>query len=294
MDDQQRRTELADFLRTRRSRLSPTQVGLPQGSRRRVPGLRREEVAELANIGVTWYTWLEQARPVNVSPQTIEQIAQALRLDQYEREHLFLLAGQSPPLEPPSTTLVTAPMQQVLDSLGENPAYIVEPCWNLLAWNQAASLVFGDFDTKPIQERNLMWLVYTDPAMRRLLVDWEAFARCLLVQFRADYGQRVGTREWMELVAALQRVSPEFRQWWSSHDVTRPMDWRKELDHPIVGRLSLDSVTMQLHGTANWRLVVYTPAPDTPTAAKLHSYLLRKSIAGPTGTIAGFPAFKSS
>lgn len=269
MNEQQRRAELADFLQTRRARLEPAQVGLPKGSRRRVPGLRREEVAELAGIGVTWYTWLEQARPVNVSLQTLEQIAQALQLDSQEREHLFLLAGQSPPLAVSSGELVTASMQQVLDSLEPNPAYITCPRWDLLAWNRAACLVFSGFDRKPLAERNLLWLAFTDQAMRQLFINWAGFARCLLLHFRADYGRSTGDLRWAELIAALQKVSPEFRSWWSCHDVARPLDWQKELDHPVVGKLLLNSSTFGVHPTGNLRLIVYTPVAETDTASKL-------------------------
>ena len=269
MNEQERRTQLADFLQTRRARLEPAQVGLPKGSRRRVPGLRREEVAELADIGVTWYTWLEQARPVNVSPQTLEQLAQALHLDPQEREHLFLLAGQSPPLPSPSGELITASQRQVLDSLEPNPAYITSLRWDVLAWNRTASLVFGDFELKSLPERNLMWLTFTEQAMRQLFMNWTGFARCLLLHFRADYGRSTGDPRWAELVAALQRVSPEFREWWSCHDVARPLDWQKELDHPVLGKLLLDSSTFAVHPTGNLRLVVYTPAAGTDTANKL-------------------------
>lgn len=268
MSEQQRRKELADFLRTRRSRLTPAQVGLSTGSRRRVPGLRREEVAELADIGVTWYTWLEQARPVNVSVQTLEQIAQALQLDAQEQEYLFLLAGQSPVLSSASSELVTASMRQVLESLEPNPAYITCPRWDLLAWNRAACTVFGEFEQRSLSERNLMWLAFTDPAMHQLFVNWNGFARCLMLHFRADYGRSPGAPRWAELVAALQQVSPEFRSGWSSHEVARPLDWQKELNHPMVGKLVLDSSSFGVHPTGNLRLIVYTPA-NTETAEKL-------------------------
>jgi len=271
MNEAARRAELADFLRTRRARLSPGQVGLPKGSRRRVPGLRREEVAELADIGVTWYTWLEQARPVNVSPHTLEQLAQALQMNSQEREHLFLLAGQSPPLPSSSGDLITASMQRVLDSLEPNPAYVTCPHWDLLAWNQAACLIFGEFDKILPEERNLMWLAFTEKAMRQLFVNWTGFARCLLLHFRADYGRSTGDPRWSQLVAALQQASPEFREWWSCHDVARPLDWQKELDHPVLGKLLLDSSTFGVHPTGSPRLVVYTPALETDTAIKLQS-----------------------
>lgn len=262
MNDKERLKELADFLRTRRARLSPTQVGLPLGSRRRVPGLRREEVAELSEISVTWYTWLEQARAVKVSPEALLRIARSLQLDRHEQEHLFSLTGQSPPPLPLAEEQVTDSIRQVLESLEPNPAYLVDSLWNLVAWNRAAILVFGDFSVFPLSECNLMWLAFTNSAMKELFVNWKEFAHCLLVHFRADYAQNASTRSWTELAIALQKVSPQFRQWWESHDVARPHQVQ-ELNHPLVGKLVLDSVTFQVYPAANLRLTAYTPKTNT-------------------------------
>ena len=262
MNQKERLKELADFLRTRRAKLSPSQVGLPPGLRRRVPGLRREEVAELAEISVTWYTWLEQSRSVKVSSDALLRIAQALRLDPHEQEHLFLLAGQSPPPLSLAKEQVTQPIRQLLKSLEPNPAYLVDSRWNLLAWNRAAISVFGDFDILPSSECNLMWLAFTNSAMKELFVSWSEFAHCLLVHFRADYAQNTTDKSWSELAVALQQVSPHFRQWWKSHDVARPHEVQ-ELEHPLVGKLVLDSVTFQVYPAANLRLTAYTPKAST-------------------------------
>ena len=261
MNEKERLKELADFLRTRRAKLSPAQVGLPPGLRRRVPGLRREEVAELAEISVTWYTWLEQARSVKVSSEALSRIARSLKLDRHEQEHLFLLTGQSPP--PPSLAQeqVTESIRQVLKSLEPNPAYLVDLRWNLLAWNQAAISVFGDFSVFPSSECNLMWLAFTNSDIKELFVNWSEFARCLLVNYRADYAQNASDRNGRELATTLQKVSPQFRQWWKSHDVARPHEVQ-ELNHPIVGKLVLDSVTFQIYPAANLRLTAYTPKAD--------------------------------
>ena len=264
MNKKERLKELADFLRTRRAKLSPVQVGLPPGSRRRVPGLRREEVAELAQISVTWYTWLEQARSVKVSPDALLRIAQSLQLDRHEQEHLFFLTGQSPPPAPLAQEQVTESIRQVLESLEPNPAYVVDLRWNLVAWNQAAILVFGDFNVYPPSECNLMWLAFTNPAMKQLFENWSEFAYCLLVHFRADYAQNYGDRSWSELVVTLQKLSPQFCQWWKSHDVARPHEIQ-ELNHPLVGKLLLDSVTFQVYPAANLRLTAYTPKTNIDT-----------------------------
>lgn len=266
----EQRKELADFLKTRRAKLSPRQVGLPLGSRRRVKGLRREEVAELSDISMTWYTWLEQGRKVNVSIQVLERIAQALKLDHHELAHLFALAGHPSPLLKTPAEPITASVKLILSGLNPNPAYIIDQWWDLVAWNQAACSVFSNFGEKPLREQNLMWLVFTEPAMRKLFTDWAGFAHCLLVHFRAEYGQNLDNVRAVELTKSLQQESPEFRRWWESHDVTKPSEWRKDLDHPTLGRVSLDSTTFQMYPTARLRLVVYTPVAQTNTTDKLH------------------------
>ncbi len=273
MNEKERLKELADFLHTRRAKLTPAQVGFPPGLRRRVPGLRREEVAELAEISVTWYTWLEQARAVRVSPDALLRITKALQLDCHEQEHLFWLAGQSPPPSFLPEEQVTQSIRQVLKSLEPNPAYLVDLRWNLVAWNQAAISVFGDFSLFPPSECNLMWLAFTNSAMKELFVNWREFAHCLLVHYRADYAQNASDRTWGELAITLQKVSPQFRQWWKSHDVARPHEVQ-ELNHPLVGKLVLDSVTLQVYPAANLRLTAYTPKAnvDVLKLQKLHSH----------------------
>lgn len=271
MDEKERRQRLADFLRSRRAKISPTQVGLPQDSRRRVMGLRREEVADLANISVTWYTWLEQARAIRVSSKTMLAIALALQLDERDQEQLFRLAGCPPPLAP-TTELVTPSMRQVIDSLNPHPAYIVDRRWDLLAWNQTAGLVFG-FDPDSLPQRNLMWFTFTNKAMRQLFRDWEKFARYLLAHFRADYSQNINDPRAVELAGILKQTSPEFRKWWKSHEAARPHEFQQELDHPTVGNLLLNPVTFQVYPNANLRMVVYTTVLETGTAEKLQQLL---------------------
>jgi transcriptional regulator with XRE-family HTH domain len=272
MDEKERRQRLADFLRSRRARISPTQVGLPEDSRRRVQGLRREEVAELANISVTWYTWLEQGRSIRVSSKTILAIALALQLDHHDQEQLFILAGCPPLAVAPSTELVTPSMRQIIDSLNPQPAYIVDRRWDLLAWNQAAGLVFG-FDPDSLVEQNLMWFAFTNKAMRQLFRDWEKFAQYLLAHFRADYSHNINDPRAVELAGIMKQTSPEFRKWWKCHEATRPPEFQQELEHPTVGNLLLDSVTFQVYPTANLRMVVYTPVLETDTAQKLQQLL---------------------
>src|SRR6266699_5833052 len=213
MNDQERRKELAQYLRTRRERISPEAVGLPGGSRRRTPGLRREELALVAGIGVTWYTGLEQGRAITVSMQVLESLARVLDLNADERNHLFLLARQQQPVDPYLfTTAVSPALQCILDNMGISPAYVANPRWDLLAWNQAMACVYQtDFGALPLRERNILRLVFTSPSQRMPLIDWEKAAQGLLALFRVSTQRYVGEL-WREaLVAELERASPQFR-----------------------------------------------------------------------------------
>src|SRR6266568_2152675 len=174
MNEKARRKELAHFLRTRRERISPEAVGLPGGSRRRTPGLRREELAVVAGIGVTWYTGLEQGRAMTVSPQVLESLAKVLELNAVERNHLFLLARQQQPADPYLfTTMVSPVLQRILDSMGTSPAYIANPGFDLLAWNQAMACVYQtDFGALPLRERNILRLLFTSSSQCMLLANW--------------------------------------------------------------------------------------------------------------------------
>jgi transcriptional regulator with XRE-family HTH domain len=191
--NEERRKTLGDFLKTRRTCLSPESVGLPKKrGGRRTPGLRREEVAQLAGISVTWYTWLEQGRDVMASEQVLASIAATLRLTTDERNYVFRLARKQAPTDPrPIVRTVSPALRSVLDGLGTSPAWIVERRWNVLAWNRAACEVFGDLGVMPFGERNILRFVFTDETLRRRLVNWETFARSMLATFRASGGEYV-------------------------------------------------------------------------------------------------------
>jgi transcriptional regulator with XRE-family HTH domain len=274
MPSPEQRERLGAFLRIRRGALQPSDVGLPKRSTRRlVPGLRREEVAELAGISVSWYTRLEQGKDVQLSARAVRGIAAALKLSPAERDYLFTLArggtlGVEPSLPAPATATVSPTLQAVLDAQGERPAYVVDACLNLLAWNQAANDVFGsgagffgDFADLPKQERNLLWLIFTDEA-RRLFVHWERHARLLLAQFR-DASRHFVADPWVSgLVARLSERSPEFAEWWSRHDVERVQEIDKLIDHPRVGQVALRQTVLQIvDDPPGLFLVLYTPAP---------------------------------
>ncbi len=274
MDSEERRAELANFLRTRRARLSPAQVGLPGGRRRRTPGLRREEVAQLADVSVEWYTRLEQGRDIHVSRRTLEHIADALALNVDERIYLFHLVGPEPAeAEWVSEEAVRPSLQRYLDALGRNPAYVIGKRWDRLAWNAAACAVFDDFAVLPLRERNVIWALFTNPTRRRLYVNWEQVAQDTLARFRVSYGQYAGDPLFTELVEDLQRASPEFRRWWPRHLVRRDPSGIKLLEHPLCGRLVLEHHSFQTFDTPPLRVVVYTPLAEANTPQKLEQLL---------------------
>lgn len=263
--DKERREALADFLRTRRSQASPVSVGLPEGiGHRRTPGLRREEVALLAGISVTWYTWLEQGRDIRASDQVLESVATTLRLSAGERDYLFRLAHKRVPAAPkPTEPTVTLAVQGALDSLRTSPAWVLDPRWNTLAWNQASSEVFGDFGVLPLKERNPLRLAFTNETLRRRLVDWKNFAWRILGAFRYKVGDHVGEPWFVRLVEDLKETSPEFREWWPDHEVLEPPIGRVALNHPGAGLLELDNICFNTEGDPSLRMCVYAPTPQT-------------------------------
>lgn len=275
MNDEQRRRDLADFLRTRRMRLSPEQVGLISGGRRRTPGLRREEVAQLAHVGVSWYTLLEQGRDIHPSREVLQSIADALQLTPAERQHLFLLADQQPLVDSHTPHEEISPaLRRVLDALNPLPAYVIGRRWDYLAWNTAAARVLLPAKMAPPYEYNAIWRIFTDPARHQYnLTAWEQLAQKVLAEFRAD-SVRFAHEEWFKcLIADLQRVSPEFRTWWPRHDVRGQADVRKELEHPVVGHLMFEHTTLQVSTMPELKIMIYTPLPETDTLEKLQQLM---------------------
>ncbi|HLZ63018.1 MAG TPA: helix-turn-helix transcriptional regulator [Ktedonosporobacter sp.] len=275
MQESERRQALADFLRKRRASLSPIDVGLPEGMRRRTPGLRREEVAQLANIGISWYVWLEQGRDVHPSAQVLECIAQALRLTLNERRHLFLLAGQPlPPQVSPLEENASPALQQMLDDLNPTPAYAVGRRWDYLAWNKAADGLFAIAETlsetASPYARNMIWRLFTNPTMRER-PNWEMVARATLAEFRTANARYPGDPWFDELIEDLKQVSSEFRQWWPHHDVRSALDGHKVIKHPTLGYLEFEHLTLQMLTDPDIRIMVYTPHAETQ--AKLQRFL---------------------
>lgn len=265
--DASRRSELAEFLRTRRARLTPESVGLPGGGRRRTPGLRREELAQLAGVGVTWYTWLEQGRDIRPSQQVLEALARALRLDRDERAHLFALAGATSP-GAEQDHAVDAVTRRVLDAVLPYPACVQNGKYDLLAYNRAYERLIGGLDAVPAAERNGMWLTFTDPAWRAALVDWDDTARRMVAHLRAQLPEHAGDTSWQSFVARLRAASDDFAAMWERHEVTRSGVEHKPIRNERVGLLRFDLAATWLAPGQGARLVVFTPA-DKATAAKL-------------------------
>jgi transcriptional regulator with XRE-family HTH domain len=266
MNERERRQALAAFLRKRRTRLSPDEVGLPSGLRRRTPGLRREEVAQLANIGTSWYVWLEQGRDVHPSPSVLESLAQALRLTRNERRHLFLLAGQPlPTLSIPSEDHASQALQRVISDLDPTPAYVLGWRWDYLAWNRAAECVFSLEQPAPPHSRNSIWRLFTVPIYRMLYPNWEQLARGVLAELHTASTLYPGEVWFEQLIDDLRKASPEFAQWWPHQDVPGAIEGHKVMKHLTLGRLEFEHITLQLPGDPAIRIMIFTPNPATRT-----------------------------
>ena len=269
-----RHHELAEFLRSRRARVSPEQVGLPRGTRRRTPGLRRGEVAALAGVSPEWYTGLEQGRDIHVSGQLLESLARVLHLDENERAHLFLLAlRQTPPVETYTPPIVSPTLQRFLDQLGTTPACAADVRTNIVAWNAAHRAIFGrDTDMNSERDRNLIWRLFTVHA-QHCNEAWEKLASVYLAQFRAGYARFINDPWWAKQIAELSEVSPAFRKLWARHDVQTISEGHKTMHHPIAGRLSFDFLWLQTAHPGDLHLLIHTPCPDSDTVEKIERLL---------------------
>jgi transcriptional regulator with XRE-family HTH domain len=258
-----RRTELAAFLRARRTRLIPADVGLPEGSasgRRRTPGLRREEVAQLSGVGVTWYTWLEQGRDVAASAQVIDALARALLLSPDQHRHLRDLAGLPPPDPPAPSSDLLPRLQRLVDAVVPNPASVYDEHFDYLVWNQPYAVIRHDPGTLPGHRRNMIWMMFTDPGNRQRMVRWEPAARAVLSQFRAAAGRRPGDQRFAELTAALTEASPQFRDWWAEYPVRSFRPATIFVQHPQAGLIELEMFQLRLVDQPGLIMVVQAPA----------------------------------
>src|ERR1700691_283878 len=260
-------TLLGAYLRDRRAKLDPSAFGFPS-ERRRTPGLRREEVAQRANISSTWYTWLEQGRGGAPSAEVLERIARALMLTDVEREHLFLLGlGRPPEARYLKQEGVTPRLQRVLDVLHPSPALIRTATWDVVAWNRAATVMLTDYGSLPPKQRNVLRFIFLDPRVRAAQYDWESVARFVVGAFRVDAARAGAAEEVEPLVDELCRLSPEFRTMWRDNDVRGPHgEAVKHIRHPVLGPLAFEFSTFAVDGRTDLAMVVYNPA--TPEDAE--------------------------
>ncbi len=254
------------YLKDRRAKLDPIAFGF-SSTRRRTPGLRREEVAQRANVSATWYTWLEQGRGGAPSADVLNRIAGALMLTEIEREHLFLLGlGRPPEVHYRAVDSVTPRLQRVLDALELSPAFIKTPIWDVLAWNRAAAAVLTDYATLPPEKRNILRMMFCEPYIRARQADWGSVARFVVAAFRTDVA-RAGASDYVKtFVDDLCRDSPEFAAVWSTNDVRTHGEGTKHLHHPIAGVIEMEYSTFAVDGRADLSMVVYNPA--TPADAE--------------------------
>ncbi|WP_316520082.1 helix-turn-helix transcriptional regulator [Kitasatospora brasiliensis] len=267
-----RRTELREFLVNRRGRLTPEAVGIPNYGRRRTPGLRREEVAFLAGVSASWYQWLEQGRDISVSPQVLDAIARALRLDQAERSYLYALAGLNPPVPLGSEPLeVDVMLARFVENNSPYPAFVVDPYWNLVIANEATYDILGYRRSY----RNSIVAFFTSSRLRERIVNWNELAPWIAAQYRYGMINRPQDLGYEIIVGELMEQSPEFAELWSRHDVQAEGVNFKILDHPELGELHFDVARMRIPQFSDLLIVLYTPRPEKETGVDTQGIIRR-------------------
>jgi transcriptional regulator with XRE-family HTH domain len=266
---------LGSYLRDRRMRLDPVALGFSP-SRRRTPGLRREEVAQRANISATWYTWLEQGRGGAPSAQVLDRIAQALMLTDVEREHVFILGlGRSPDIRYQPVDGITPRLQRVLDAMDASPAIMKTPTWDVVAWNRAAAVVLTDYETLPPKDRNVLRLMFLNPQVRAAQFDWEKVARFVVGVLRADAARAGAAATMQSLVEELCQASPEFASMWRDNDVRDFGEGVKRMRHSVLGELALEYSTFAVDGRPDLAMLVFNPV-DASDADRIRTLIRNK------------------
>jgi transcriptional regulator with XRE-family HTH domain len=265
---EQRRAELGEFLKACRARLSPGDFGLPRGSRRRTPGLRREEVALLAGVGVTWYTWLEQGRQINASTQVLDAVARTLRLDRAEREHLYRLAEATPLRTECVRTEVPGTIREIVRSLEPLPAILVNSRFDILLSNEASEELFWEWHTMPCVHKNTLWCCITEPSARSRFPDYDKQVRYMVARLRSAYSRNLGDQDWEEDIRRLASLSREFAEMWARHEVADSEPRMLTYLHPQAGPLTLALSELNVPDMPEAHIQVYTPRDDD-TRAKM-------------------------
>lgn len=271
MNDATRRQALSDFLKTQRGKLKPHSVGFPDNGRRRTPGLRREEIALLAGVSTTWYTWLEQGRDISVSSQVLDSIAKALHLNDDERKYLFVLAtGQNETTILSSSTIKMTPaIKQIIEQFHHFPTLVSDRKCNIIGWNEAASKVFIDFGSVPEEDRNMLWILFTRKEFKALAGNWNDFIRGFVAMFRSYFGQFVGDPWYTDFVYKISNANPEFLSFWNHNEVSAAPEVSVEFRHAKAGKLLFDLTSLQVQGSSEVRISVYTPVKGSNTEEKI-------------------------
>ncbi|MCY9512980.1 helix-turn-helix transcriptional regulator [Paenibacillus apiarius] len=282
MNHQSRLQMLSDFLKSQRAKILPQSVGLPEGTRRRTPGLRREEVAQLAGVSTTWYTWLEQGRDIKVSSSVLDNVAAALQLTVDERKYLYALAlegGAGANARQEEEAQISPALQRILQELQHCPTIISDRRCHIVGWNQAASHVFLDFTLIPPEERNMIRLLFTRKEFKSLAVNWEHFVKGFLSIFRAYYGQYVEDGWYDRFLEEMKEAHPDFHHLWNQSQVSSAPEVVIEFRHAKAGKMLFHLTSLQVQGSADLRCSIYTPAPESSTEFKLRK-LMNLSAAG--------------
>jgi transcriptional regulator with XRE-family HTH domain len=263
---------LSSFLKSKRAKISPEAAGFPSGTRRRTPGLRREEVAQLAGVSPTWYTWLEQGRDIKVSGSVLDCVAAALQMNEDERKYLYALAigsGNIAPAIDEEHSEMTPSLKRILQELRFCPTIISDRRCQIVGWNAAASHVFMDFEQIPPEQRNMIRLLFTRKEFRRLAGNWEHFVGGYLAIFRAYYGQYVQDDWYERFIEEMKGSHPEFQYLWEQSQVSSAPDVLLEFRHAKVGKMLFNLTSFQVQGPSDLRCSVYTPALESSTESKL-------------------------
>jgi transcriptional regulator with XRE-family HTH domain len=267
---------LGRFLRDRRTRLDPATFGFKAG-RRRTPGLRREEVAQRANISPTWYTWLEQGRGGAPSADVLDRIAAGMMLTEPEREHLFILAfGHPPEARYKGHEGITPRLQHVLDAMPASPAIIKTATWDVVAWNEAATALLTDYSRLPPEQRNILRLIFSDSRVQAAQEDWLSVARFAVGAFRADAARAGASAEITQLVEELSRTSAEFEALWRNNDVVGHSEGVKRLRHPEIGSIELEFSSFAVEGRPDLNMMVFNPV-TSEGAARIRSLVATRT-----------------
>ena len=277
------RAELGRFLRARRARLRPEDVDLPPGPRRRTPGLRREEVALLAGVSITWYTWLEQGRPINASGQVLDAVSGVLGLDRAEREHLYRLAEATPLRSWAVSAVVPDAVREVVRSLDPLPATLINSRFDIIEANDAHEQMFWDWHSLPCVHKNLLWCCLTEPQARDRFLNYDEEIPHMVARLRAAYGQHVGDQEWEEDIRRLADLSPEFAGLWARHEVAEPAARTRRFLHADAGLLTLTSTEFEVSASRDLRVVVNTPEDDETWARLPLTRRRGRTVRDPSG-----------